>query len=213
MKTLTVWFDYLSPYAFLAWQQLPELVREHGLALKPVPVLFGGLLKHMGTLGPAEIPAKRTWVYTDALRSAAIQGIMMQFPPTHPFKPLAALRATVKVARDAPDKLEAVFRRVERLCIVGHTHVPGVFTDEPDFYPPDELGEFAYRFTDEEKAIINVGSVGQPRAGDPRASYVILHEDRAEFLRVPYDIDVTAKKIREQPQLHDWLGERLYEGR
>jgi diadenosine tetraphosphatase ApaH/serine/threonine PP2A family protein phosphatase len=115
--------------------------------------------------------------------------------------------------QDAPDKLEAIFRRVDRLCIVGHTHVPGVFTDEPDFYPPDELGEFAYRFTDEEKAIINVGSVGQPRDGDPRASYVILHEDRAEFLRVPYDIDITAKKIREQPQLHDWLGERLYEGR
>jgi diadenosine tetraphosphatase ApaH/serine/threonine PP2A family protein phosphatase len=114
---------------------------------------------------------------------------------------------------DAPDKLEAVFRRVDRLCIVGHTHVPGVFTDEPDFYPPDELGDFAYRFTEEEKAIINVGSVGQPRDGDPRASYVILHDDRAEFLRVPYDIDVTAKKIREQPQLHDWLGERLYEGR
>lgn len=114
---------------------------------------------------------------------------------------------------DAPDKLEAIYRRVERLCIVGHTHVPGVFTDEPDFYPPDELGDFAYRFDGEEKAIINVGSVGQPRDGDPRASYVILDEEKAEFFRVPYDIDVTAKKIRQQPQLHESLADRLYGGR
>ena len=114
---------------------------------------------------------------------------------------------------DSPDKLDAIFRRVDRLCIVGHTHVPGVFTDEPDFYPPDELGEFAYRFNEEEKAIINVGSVGQPRDGDPRASYVVLYDDRAEFLRVPYDIDATAKRIRQQPQLHEYLADRLYEGR
>ncbi len=113
---------------------------------------------------------------------------------------------------DAPDKLEAIYRRVDQLCIVGHTHVPGVFTDEPDFYPPDELGEFAYRYDDEEKAIINVGSVGQPRDGDPRASYVVLFEDKAEFFRVPYDIDETAKKIRQQPQLHEYLADRLYEG-
>ena len=113
---------------------------------------------------------------------------------------------------DAPDKLEAIYRRVERLCIVGHTHVPGVFTDEPDFYPPDELGEFAYRFNEEEKAIINVGSVGQPRDGDPRASYVVLDEEKAEFFRIPYDIDVTAKRIREQPQLHEYLADRLYAG-
>lgn len=116
-------------------------------------------------------------------------------------------------ALDAPDKLEAIFRRVEKLAIVGHTHVPGVFTDEPDFYPPDELGEFCYRFNDEEKAIINVGSVGQPRDQDPRASYVVLHDDRVEFFRIPYDIDVTARKIREEPRLNDYLSDRLYEGR
>jgi diadenosine tetraphosphatase ApaH/serine/threonine PP2A family protein phosphatase len=114
---------------------------------------------------------------------------------------------------EAPDKLEAIFRRVEKLCIVGHTHVPGVFTDEPDFYPPDELGEFAYRFNEEERAVINVGSVGQPRDGDPRASYVVLTEEKAEFFRVEYDIDETARRIREQPQLHEYLADRLYEGR
>jgi predicted phosphodiesterase len=116
-------------------------------------------------------------------------------------------------AQNTPEKLETIFERVDRLCIVGHTHVPGVFTNEPDFYPPAELGDNCYKFIEGEKAIINVGSVGQPRDGDKRASYVILHADRAEFIRIPYNIDPVAQKIRAIPQLNDWLGERLYEGR
>ena len=114
----------------------------------------------------------------------------------------------------APEKLESLFERFDRLCICGHTHQPGVFTDEPDFYPPPELGDDrTYRFSDEEKVIVNVGSVGQPRDEDPRASYVIIHDDRIEFLRVEYDIDVTANRIKAVPQLHDYLAERLYQGR
>lgn len=117
-------------------------------------------------------------------------------------------------ATDAPDKLEAIFDRVERIAMVGHTHVPGVFTDEPDFYPPAEIGDSgSYKFMDGEKIIINVGSVGQPRDNDPRASYAVLHADRVEFHRVEYDFKTTADKIKAIPELHDWLGERLYEGR
>ncbi|MEO0483375.1 MAG: metallophosphoesterase family protein [Planctomycetota bacterium] len=112
-----------------------------------------------------------------------------------------------------PDKMESIFERIDRLAICGHTHVPGVFTDEPDFYPPGELGEDSYTFNPHEKAIVNVGSVGQPRDHDPRASYAILHDDRVEFCRLAYDVDVTAKQIKAIPELHDWLGDRLYEGR
>ncbi len=116
-------------------------------------------------------------------------------------------------ARNAPDKMESLFERVERIAMVGHTHVPGVFTDEPDFYPPSELGDSTYKFFKDEKAIINVGSVGQPRDMDSRASYAILHADQLEFVRVEYDIAKTAERIKAIPQLTDWLGERLYEGR
>jgi len=47
----------------------------------------------------------------------------------------------------APAKMNAIFDRIEQVAFVGHTHVAGVFTDEPDFYPPDDLGE-AYTFND-----------------------------------------------------------------
>ncbi|MBC7772594.1 MAG: metallophosphoesterase [Pyrinomonadaceae bacterium] len=117
----------------------------------------------------------------------------------------------------APDKVTTIFERVPNLCVVGHTHVPGVFCDEggngPDFFPPGELTDMSFKFVAGEKAIINVGSVGQPRDLDPRACYVILHPDRVQYVRVEYNIAVTANKIKRIPELIDWLGDRLYDGR
>jgi hypothetical protein len=57
--------------------------------------------------------------------------------------------------------------------------------------------------------------VGQPRDMDPRASYAILDEDamKVEFYRLDYDSKVTADKIHRIPELSDWLGDRLLEGR
>lgn len=115
-------------------------------------------------------------------------------------------------AINSPVKMQQIFDRIEKYCLVGHTHVPGVFTNEPDFYPPDDL-EGVYKFNNGEKAIINPGSVGQPRDLDPRSSYAILSDDRVEFFRLEYDIDAVVEKIRAIPQLSDWLGERLREGR
>lgn len=109
-------------------------------------------------------------------------------------------------------KISAIFERVEHLCFVGHTHVPGVFLEDPDFYSTDEL-DFVYPISDNERAIINVGSVGQPRDQDTRASFAIVSEENVEFVRVAYDIDVTAKLIYDNPSLDDFEGKRLYEGR
>ena len=115
-------------------------------------------------------------------------------------------------ALNSPVKMQQIFELVDKYALVGHTHVPGVFTDEPDFYPPDDL-DGQYKLGGEEKAIINPGSVGQPRDLDPRASYIIIEDDCVRFFRLEYDIEAVASKIRATPQLLDWLGERLYEGR
>ena len=112
----------------------------------------------------------------------------------------------------APVKMQQIFDRFESRCFVGHTHVTGIFTDEPDFYPPADLGD-AYTFRDDEKCVINPGSVGQPRDRDPRASYAILHDDRVEFVRLDYDIDAVIRKVERIPELNDFLGQRLLEGR
>jgi diadenosine tetraphosphatase ApaH/serine/threonine PP2A family protein phosphatase len=111
-----------------------------------------------------------------------------------------------------PVKVRVLFDRVSHICFVGHTHVPGVFLNEPDFYLPDELNN-VYPIVDGEKAIINIGSVGQPRDKDWRASYAYVEEDRLHFVRVEYDVDKTVEKIKAVEQLDDFHADRLKEGR
>jgi diadenosine tetraphosphatase ApaH/serine/threonine PP2A family protein phosphatase len=114
-----------------------------------------------------------------------------------------------------PHKLMANFERLQYVAsFVGHTHVPGVFVDDPYFESPDELAEpGVYEIAEDDKVIINVGSVGQPRDRDPRAAYVVIEQGRVEFVRVEYDIDKVVHKILNTPELDDFLGHRLLEGR
>ena len=111
-----------------------------------------------------------------------------------------------------PVKVKVLFDMVKHVCFVGHTHLPGVFLDDPDFYLPEELGG-VYPIVDGERAIINIGSVGQPRDKDPRASYVYVEQNEVHFVRVEYDMDKTAKKILDIDQLDGFNAERLLEGR
>ena len=108
-------------------------------------------------------------------------------------------------------KMEKIFGLIERTCFQGHTHVPGIFTEGMRFMSPDEAN-YVYRIG-EEKAMINVGSVGQPRDGDPRGCYVVLEDDLVTYRRVEYDRDKTIQKIYDIPDLDNFLGDRLREGR
>ncbi len=110
-----------------------------------------------------------------------------------------------------PGKLHSLFERFDHLCLIGHTHVPGVFLPTPDFYSPDELGD-VYEM-EGLKALINVGSVGQPRDRDPRASYVVLEDGLVRFVRVQYDVESAVQKVHAVPDLDEYLGNRLREGR
>lgn len=92
----------------------------------------------------------------------------------------------------------------------GHTHTPGVFTEDCEFLAPSQIGN-RYQ-VGEKKVLINVGSVGQPRDGDPRASYVIFDGEVVEFRRVKYDIEEAIRRFRETP-LPEELALRLIEGR
>lgn len=108
-------------------------------------------------------------------------------------------------------KMEKIFALIPRYCFQGHTHIPGVFTETLEFLDPAEI-DFEYKLGDT-KVMINVGSVGQPRNNDPRSSYVTIDGDVVNFHRVEYDFDRTAKKIYDIPDLDNFLGDRLREGR
>lgn len=104
------YFDPVSPFAFLMWKRLRE--DDFGLEIRPVPVLLGALLHHLGLIGPAEVPPKRAQTYRMCQWLADRNGIALRFPATHPFRSIEALRLLIALdARvDAVDAvLDAVF--------------------------------------------------------------------------------------------------------
>ena len=90
-------------------------------------------------------------------------------------------------------KMQTLFRLVPRYCFLGHTHIPGIFTEGGRFLAPEEV-DSKYQLGPG-KAIVNVGSVGLSRDGDPRACYVLLDGCTVVFRRVGYDIDRTRMKV------------------
>lgn len=110
-----------------------------------------------------------------------------------------------------PRKIERIFGIVEHACFQGHTHVPGVFVEGGRFFQPEEVDDTFN--LDDGKTMINVGSVGQPRDGDPRSCYVILEDNAVRFRRIEYPFEETAGKIYAIPELDDFLGDRLRDGR
>lgn len=92
MKHITFYLDFISPYAYLAFEELPQALMGLSYSVTYKPVLFGALLKHNGNLGPAEIPGKRDWTYRQVQWLARSKGRVLDMPATHPFNPLGLLR-------------------------------------------------------------------------------------------------------------------------
>lgn len=91
----------------------------------------------------------------------------------------------------------------ERICFVGHSHVPGVFAETGG---RDKVSR-------DDRFLVNVGSVGQPRDGDPRLSIGVFDSDRWEYrnIRAEYDVTRARRKILDAG-LPAILGERLLRG-
>jgi 2-hydroxychromene-2-carboxylate isomerase len=115
MHSLTFYFDVISPYAYLAFDQLPRTLQGLSYQVRYQPVLFGGLLNHHGQLGPVEVAGKREWTYRQSLWLARLQGLDVQLPAAHPFNPLPLLRLAIACDTSGqPNRhvCEAVFKHV-----------------------------------------------------------------------------------------------------
>ena len=100
MRQVDFYFDFVSPYVWLASHQLGEVRDCTAVKFRFVPVLFAALLDHHSNLGPAEIPAKRRYTFQDAQRWALYLGFEFKSPPAHPFSPLKPLRITTAIDDD-----------------------------------------------------------------------------------------------------------------
>jgi 2-hydroxychromene-2-carboxylate isomerase len=115
MKTIHFYLDFISPYAWLAFDALPRALQGISCRVVYKPVVFGAMLMHHGQLGPAEIPAKRDWTYRQVLWQSRKQETPLQLPLSHPFSSLGLLRlATACDAAGEPSRwvCEKIFRHV-----------------------------------------------------------------------------------------------------
>jgi 2-hydroxychromene-2-carboxylate isomerase len=147
-------FDYVSPYSYLASTQVRALAARHGRQVEPVPVVFGALLTAHGTRGPAEVTAKRDYLFKDVIRLGRALSVPIQPPATHPFNPLVALRATVVqqvageaaldgaalvTASAAPDAKQRLRANTDEALAAGVFGVPTVCVDAELFWGVDSL--------------------------------------------------------------------------
>lgn len=158
--------------------------------------------------GPGMVDRREWWRY------------VKRFPYTEELGPWimahGSLDSNLDYVHDKEGALE-VFDGMEssRVCFLGHTHVPGIFLlgsagDEVHYIEPEDGKRYAISGR---RAIINVGSVGQPRDGDPRACWVLAREDGSfSFRRVPYDVERVADEIYRTRGLPNSLGDRLFDG-
>lgn len=111
------------------------------------------------------------------------------------------------------EKVLEWFANTPWVCFVGHSHRPGVVTPDFQFLKPTDLDDMSYTLSPDKKAIINIGSVGQPRDMNPDSCYVLLDGMTVRYRRVRYDVEAVKKQIAAIPQLDARLGVRLELGK
>jgi predicted phosphodiesterase len=146
---------------------------------------------------------KELWGYLSGLKPMRVLGDLMMVHDT-PAAP-GSDRYVIKW-----EDAEAAFAAQPNYkgFFVGHSHSPVIFYEDSGRETPEPGRKYSL----DRRCIVNVGAVGQPRDGDPRASYVVLDADGFRFFRVEYDIEAVVKKINAVPDLDPVLGERLRKG-
>ncbi|MFA5860744.1 MAG: metallophosphoesterase family protein [Candidatus Thermoplasmatota archaeon] len=220
-----------SPREVLEWAEKHAAVtvkgnHDHAVATGDVegfnPVAASAARNHATVLTPASrtrlndlpLEARRPLQLGARPDKSAAQGTALLVhaspdDPLHEYVYLPALRRDLDRWRGLAD-----------VILLGHTHVPLVAMISKG--PAPDWGHEGFERSilaedDDDRVglmIVNPGSVGQPRDGDPRASYAVLdtRERRIELHRVSYDIDKAASAIR-AARLDPFLAERLYRGK
>lgn len=106
MRSVTWYFDFVSPYAYFSLHTLERL--GGGVELRYQPILLAGLLGHWGQKGPAEIPPKRTWTYRSCVWWAKQNDVPFRVPAVHPFNPLPYLRLSI-ASGNSPAAVRTIF--------------------------------------------------------------------------------------------------------
>lgn len=123
MTTLDFYFEFSSPYGYLAATKIESLAADIGLELRWHPILLGPMFKAMGGAPLTEIPLKGSYALHDFKRSAMLAGVPYQQPETFPIATVAAARAVVWARENAPDKVADLVKALYHAYFVDGRHI------------------------------------------------------------------------------------------
>ena len=179
------------------------------------PVARATLEYHRRLLMPrvasATPEARERWDFMKKLPKRHVREDIL-FVHGSPRNPVSEYLRKIDVMLGMTDKLNECFSQVDWLCYVGHTHRAGVITQDLQYLEPDDV-DGVWTPKPHQKAIINPGSVGQPRDHDARAAFVtISDEGEICFRRVTYDVEAVAARMAAMPDMDPSLADRLRKG-
>ncbi|MGC2276403.1 MAG: 2-hydroxychromene-2-carboxylate isomerase [Candidatus Binatus sp.] len=94
-KRVEFFYDYLSPFSYLADTRLPEIARRTGAEIAYRPILMGAIMKSVGNAGPLSIPSKAAYNIAEFQRWAKRYGVPAQFSPYFPFNTIRIVRGAI----------------------------------------------------------------------------------------------------------------------
>jgi len=100
---LQFFYDFTSPYTYLASTQIDALGARHGIVVEWEPALLGGIMKATGNTPPAALPPRAAFMLADVVRWATIYGVPFRFSEHFPHASMPALRAAIAVRKNAPE--------------------------------------------------------------------------------------------------------------
>ncbi len=176
MTRIDFYFDVISPYAYLAFEQLPATLQgiSHSLCLRPV--LFAGLLKHHGQLGPAEIAPKKEWTFRQVNWQALQSGVPLVAPLRHPFNPLALNRLMLALGPG-----EGTCNRFVAESVFRHVWAQQTALDASD---PERLASLATHLLRARQHAHDEASVGKLLAHEGAKSQLKANTDQAIALQL-----------------------------
>jgi len=133
VKSIDFYFDYSSPFGYLAATRVGALAARHGRAVNWYPILLGAVFKATGSPVVATMPLKGEYTAHDALRSARFHGIPLKLPSKFPIAGQAPARITCWVRNHAPGRVEAAVLALYR----------AYFLDDQDISSPEVAARVA----------------------------------------------------------------------
>jgi 2-hydroxychromene-2-carboxylate isomerase len=117
MQQIIFHLDFISPFAYLAFEHLPRALQGLPCTVRYRPLLLGALFKHHGNTAPPDVPPKHEWIFRQMQWLGHVHGIPIDPPASHPYNPLPHLRLALAASHDGDisrDVAETIFRAVWR---------------------------------------------------------------------------------------------------